>query len=209
MSTKKLNANQIDQVLPQTQCGLCEYDGCLPYAQAIAYDGERIDRCPPGGIRVLKELGTITGIDPTRYIPEMEKKSKPAQKVFVREDECIGCTKCIQACPVDAILGASKQKHTVIADECTGCELCIEPCPMDCIDIIPATELDIAQQRQFSDHNRVRYRARDARLARLAHEQKTKHSKAKIVATDKSATIDARRSAIMEAVQRTKAKKES
>lgn len=123
---------ELDAMLPQTQCGQCGYPGCKPYAQAIA-DGDDINKCPPGGDAVMRQLAERMGIEPK----ELEGEEKPKLIAFIREDECIGCTKCIQACPVDAIMGATRQMHTVITDECTGCELCVAPCPTDCIDMLP------------------------------------------------------------------------
>lgn len=127
---------QIDAILPQTQCGQCGHPGCRPYAEAIA-EGEDHNRCPPGGEATVVALSELLGRD---VLPlDAEEDSDPGVKkvAYIREDECIGCTKCIQACPVDAIVGAAKQMHTVIVDECTGCDLCVEPCPVDCIDILP------------------------------------------------------------------------
>jgi electron transport complex protein RnfB len=125
---------QINEVLPQTQCGQCGYPGCRPYAEAIA-NGEAINRCPPGGEEGIKALAELLNME---VVPLDESCSEKETEtvVVIREDECIGCTKCIQACPVDAIVGAAKQMHTVLLDECTGCDLCIPPCPVDCIDII-------------------------------------------------------------------------
>lgn len=128
---------QINQLLPQTQCAQCGYPGCRPYAEAIA-QGAPINLCPPGGNSTLIALADLLNLEPEPLAnPLVDSSPKVA---FIREEECIGCTKCIQACPVDAILGAAKYMHTVIASACTGCELCIEPCPVDCIDLItPAT----------------------------------------------------------------------
>jgi len=123
---------ELDAMLPQTQCGQCGYPGCKPYAQAIA-DGDDINKCPPGGDAVMRQLAERMGIEPQ----QLEGEEKPKLIAFIREDACIGCTKCIQACPVDAIMGATRQMHTVITDECTGCELCVAPCPTDCIDMLP------------------------------------------------------------------------
>lgn len=127
--------DQINAILPQTQCGQCGYPGCRPYAEAIA-NGDDINKCPPGGEAGIHELATLLDVEPLPLDDEhgVEDIKKIA---YVREDECIGCTKCIQACPVDAILGAAKQMHTVITSECTGCDLCVEPCPVDCIDMLP------------------------------------------------------------------------
>lgn len=127
---------QIDELLPQTQCGQCGHPGCRPYAQAIA-DGEIINRCPPGGQSTINEIAKLLDVDAPSLDEEHGEEKEEKTVAFIREDECIGCTKCIQACPMDAILGAAKQMHTVIAVECTGCDLCVEPCPVDCIDMIP------------------------------------------------------------------------
>ncbi len=128
--------DQIDTILPQTQCGQCGYPGCRPYAQAIV-DGDAINKCPPGGQSTINALADLLDVEAPALDAEHGTESEVKKVAFIREAECIGCTKCIQACPVDAILGAAKQMHTVIADECTGCDLCVEPCPVDCIDMIP------------------------------------------------------------------------
>lgn len=127
-------ADQINGLLPQTQCGQCGYPGCRPYAQAIA-EGDAINKCPPGGQETIDSLADLLDVEPEPLDAE-HGVEKEARVALIREDECIGCTKCIQACPVDAILGAAKHMHTVIADECTGCDLCVEPCPVDCIDMV-------------------------------------------------------------------------
>ena len=125
--------DQINELLPQTQCGQCGYPGCRPYAEAIA-NGEAINRCPPGGQATINNLATLLDVEPEPL--NGESGAEPVTKfAFIREEECIGCTKCIQACPVDAILGAAKQMHTVMLDECTGCDLCVEPCPVECIEM--------------------------------------------------------------------------
>jgi len=127
--------DQIDGLLPQTQCGQCGYPGCRPYAEAIA-NGDDINKCPPGGEATMRKLADLMGVEAKPL--ETDEEDDDRRKVaFIREDECIGCTKCIQACPVDAIVGATKQMHTVLIDECTGCDLCVAPCPVDCIDMVP------------------------------------------------------------------------
>jgi len=128
--------DQIDALLPQTQCGQCGHPGCRPYAQSIA-NGEAINKCPPGGQSTINAIADLLDVEAPTLDAEHGEESDVATVAFIREDECIGCTKCIQACPMDAILGAAKQMHTVIADECTGCDLCVEPCPVDCIDMVP------------------------------------------------------------------------
>ena len=128
-------SDQINGILPQTQCGQCGYPGCRPYAEAIA-EGDSINKCPPGGEDTIHALADLLDVEPEPLDSEHGIEAEPTV-AFIREAECIGCTKCIQACPVDAILGAAKLMHTVIVDECTGCDLCVEPCPVDCIDMIP------------------------------------------------------------------------
>ncbi|PBP95954.1 electron transport complex subunit RsxB [Pseudomonas congelans] len=172
----------IDALLPQTQCGKCGHPGCKPYAEGIA-GGEAINKCPPGGDETIVQLAELLSV-PVLTL-DMQRGTAPAQVAFIREAECIGCTKCIQACPVDAILGAAKLMHTVIIDECTGCDLCIAPCPVDCIEmhplplatvtpivggLAPTPELQEARQRKRT-HARLRFEARNARLHR---EQQTR-----------------------------------
>ena len=149
-------AEKIDSILPQTQCGQCTYTGCKPYANAIEKGEAEINQCPPGGETVIRALAELMNV---KYKPLDESYgiSKPKAVAFIDEDICIGCTFCIQACPVDAILGAAKQMHTIIEKECTGCELCLSPCPVDCItmpeikEIIPDNiankEANIARER--------------------------------------------------------------
>ncbi|MBY3788582.1 electron transport complex subunit RsxB [Photobacterium carnosum] len=128
---------QIDAILPQTQCGQCGFPGCRPYAEAIA-NGEIINKCPPGGQATIEKLADLMGVEVPQASDEVTKNIKKV--AFIHEDMCIGCTKCIQACPVDAIVGGTKSMHTVIKDECTGCDLCVSPCPTDCIEMIPVKE---------------------------------------------------------------------
>lgn len=127
--------DKIDTLLPQTQCGQCTYAGCRPYAEAIANGEADINQCPPGGETTIIALADLLGRDAKPLNPE-HGIEKPKRIAIIDEAICIGCTLCIQACPVDAILGAAKQMHTVIAAECTGCDLCVPPCPVDCIDMV-------------------------------------------------------------------------
>ncbi|PVY69636.1 electron transport complex protein RnfB [Tamilnaduibacter salinus] len=126
--------DQIDALLPQTQCGQCGFPGCRPYAQSIV-DGDAINKCPPGGESTIQALADLLDVEPQPLDAE-HGEEHPRRVAVIREDECIGCTKCIQACPVDAILGAARHMHTVIESECTGCDLCVDPCPVDCIDMV-------------------------------------------------------------------------
>jgi electron transport complex protein RnfB len=128
--------DQIDALLPQTQCGQCTFAGCRPYAEAIAAGEAEINQCPPGGEATIQALADLLGQDPKPLNPEHGVHTEKTV-VVIDEQACIGCTLCIQACPVDAIVGAAKQMHTVIASECTGCNLCIPPCPVECIHIVP------------------------------------------------------------------------
>ncbi len=132
--------DKIDNLLPQTQCGQCSYPGCRPYATAIANGDADINQCPPGGETTIIALADLLGRDPKPLNPENGQEQEDKTVAVIEESICIGCTLCVQACPVDAILGAAKQMHTVIVDECTGCELCIPPCPVECITMEPVEE---------------------------------------------------------------------
>ncbi len=127
---------KIDAVLPQTQCGQCGHPGCRPYAEAIAHGEDDINKCPPGGEEGIRKLAELLGVE-FKPFDEGAAQPKPTSVAVIDENTCIGCTLCIQACPVDAIVGSAKQMHTIIASECTGCELCLAPCPVDCIHIVP------------------------------------------------------------------------
>jgi electron transport complex protein RnfB len=128
--------DQIEKLLPQTQCGQCGFAGCRPYAEAIAGGEAEINLCPPGGETTMIALADLLGRDPVPLDGD-DIQEKVKSTAVIREHECIGCTLCLQACPVDAIIGAAKQMHVVISDECTGCERCLPPCPVDCIEMEP------------------------------------------------------------------------
>jgi electron transport complex protein RnfB len=128
--------DQIDAILPQTQCGQCTYAGCRPYAEAIASGEADINQCPPGGETTILALADLLGVEVKPLNAEHGEVKQNKTVVVIDEEVCIGCTLCIQACPVDAILGAAKHMHTVITTECTGCDLCIPPCPVDCIHVV-------------------------------------------------------------------------
>ncbi len=175
-----MNADAIDALLPQHQCQRCGYAGCRPYAEAIAGGDAGINRCPPGGQRIIDELSRLTGLPPQAPAPDVEAPG-PAQVARIDPAACIGCTKCLPACPVDAIVGAGKRLHDVIAAACTGCGLCIPPCPVDCITLHSVESGDEArlrldppphrleaERRRFqlrAGELRERYARHDARLA--------------------------------------------
>jgi electron transport complex protein RnfB len=201
---------QIDNVLPQTQCGLCGHGGCLPYAKAIA-QGDTIDKCPPGGISVLEKLAAITEQNAEAYRETVLAATKPASLAVIREAECIGCMKCIKVCPVDAIVGAAKLMHTVITDACTGCELCVPACPVDCIDMHvlsqPRTE---AQQLQKSMEWRERFHQHNSRLVKQAEMKAQEYEQAlqaKAQADEIQDVLTARKAFIAEAIARAKSKR--
>jgi electron transport complex protein RnfB len=125
--------DQVDRLLPQTQCAQCGYAGCRPYAEAIVHDDESIGLCPPGGDDTVRKLADLLGRDPEPVATE-----SVTGVAIIDESLCIGCTHCRTACPVDAITGAHQFMHTIISSECTGCELCVAPCPVDCISMVPA-----------------------------------------------------------------------
>ena len=155
----------LDALLPQTQCGQCGYKGCLPYAEAMAAGAADINRCPPGGTEVIAEIAHVLKCVPKLLDATCGESKAPAVAV-IDESWCIGCTLCIQACPVDAIAGAAKVMHTVIASECTGCELCIPPCPVDCIEMVAVQREEAPQERRLrAAQYRGRYLARERRLA--------------------------------------------
>lgn len=164
----------IDALLPQTQCTRCGYQGCLPYAQAIAAGEAEINQCPPGGAATIEALAQLTG-RPALPLNPAHGAEAPRVVAYILEEHCIGCTKCLPACPVDAILGANKRMHTVIAAECTGCELCIAPCPVDCIVMVADTARNGGprgpiDQREAA-HFRNRYHAHQARATQRLAEQ--------------------------------------
>ena len=175
--------DRIDALLPQTQCRLCKTDGCRPYAEAIA-SGTAINHCVPGGEPTIAALAELLQVPALPLDPDYGVTPVHRLVAFIREDECIGCTKCIQACPVDAIVGAAKLMHTVLVEECTGCNLCVPPCPVDCIDLVPGPDIPmtwhrlqaaltpsataLADAKARAEKARQRFLARNQRLAQAA-----------------------------------------
>ncbi|MDO9420658.1 MAG: electron transport complex subunit RsxB [Herminiimonas sp.] len=174
--TDKSLADQLEDLLPQTQCTKCGYPACRPYAEAMADGSASYNQCPPGGIEGVARLAKVLGkkVIPINPVNGVER---PRPVAFIDEAICIGCTLCIQACPVDAIVGAAKQMHTIVTDLCTGCDLCVAPCPVDCIAMIEVTPgktgWDAWSQAQ-ADAARERHDFRSARLQREKEENETR-----------------------------------
>ena len=182
-------AESIDAVLPQTQCRQCGFPGCRPYAEAVARGRVDINRCPPGGEHAIREMARLTGGSMKPLDPACGVSAPPAV-AEIDEATCIGCTLCIQACPVDAIVGAPKLMHTVIAVECTGCGLCIPPCPVDCISMVETGKSASPDERsRRALHHRERYAARMARLER-EHAERNVISRENPAEHRKQATIE-------------------
>jgi electron transport complex protein RnfB len=160
----------IDALLPQTQCTRCGYPACRPYAEAIADGTAALNRCPPGGDTTIDALALLLKRDTLPLDPDCGIELPVATVARVIEADCIGCTKCIQACPVDAIVGAANLMHVIITDECTGCELCLPPCPVDCIVMENAPSLPLPRLR--ADEHRQRYVAHETRLKRWDMEER-------------------------------------
>ncbi|SFL21470.1 electron transport complex subunit RsxB [Pseudomonas sp. NFACC46-3] len=210
---------RIDALLPQTQCGKCGHPGCKPYAEGIA-QGEPINKCPPGGRETIAALAELMKIPVLEL--DTSRGVAPAQIAFIREAECIGCTKCIQACPVDAIVGAAKLMHTVLIDECTGCDLCVAPCPVDCIEMRPlptANVLPIVGGLAFSteeqqartakrNHARRRFEQRNARLRREEEQRQAERlARTKRAAQAQAQTQDPALDPVQAALERVRAQK--
>lgn len=196
---------EIDALLPQTQCGECSYAGCMPYAEALAQGTTTINKCPPGGIETVKALGALLHIDATPYLDEAMNNTRAPSVATIREAECIGCTKCIKACPVDAIIGNAKLMHAILTQECTGCGLCVAPCPVDCIEMVtvptPSYDKELARQR---------FNAKQTRLLRDEHEKQQAYREKRqldLKTKDKEQEIQAKQNYIQLALARVKAKK--
>ncbi len=192
---------RIDALLPQTQCGRCGFSGCRPYAAAIARGDADIDRCPPGGNEGISALADLLGV-PVKPLNPAHGEVQGKRVALILEDQCIGCTLCLKACPVDAIVGAPQWAHTVIAAECTGCELCVAPCPVDCIEMQAAQAvMDQRQARAQADHARRRHEARGLRLERES-QRKDEQARRQLEALVRPGT-----EAIAAAIERARARK--
>ncbi len=214
-------ADQIEDLLPQTQCTKCGYDGCRPYAEAVAAGTAGYNQCPPGGAEGVARLAALLG-KPVIPLNPANGAERPRPVALIDESLCIGCTLCIQACPVDAIVGAAKQMHTVLPALCTGCDLCVAPCPVDCIAMVEATPGRsgwAAWSQQEADAARLRYQRRRQRLQREARENdarlaakaaaKLKEVSAEAQATPEQQAEAARKKAIIEAaIERARQRRE-
>ena len=181
----RISADAIDKLLPQTQCTRCGYTGCRPYAEAIVSGEAQINQCPPGGASTIEALAKLLGRQPLLLNPANGEEG-PLTVAQIDEERCIGCAKCLPPCPVDAIVGARKQMHTVLVDVCTGCDLCIAPCPVDCIVMVPRSALAAHVAAPTAEANRERFDAHNQRNANRARSQ------AELLSARKKAAVPAR-----------------
>ncbi len=172
-------AEQIDALLPQTQCTKCGYDGCKPYAQAISKGHADFNQCPPGGAAGITKMALLLGVEEKPLNPAFGVE-QPRKVAYIIEQDCIGCTKCLPPCPVDAIIEKKKQMHTIMAAECTGCELCIAPCPVDCIVMQPIDD-PLPWDKAAADQARSRYQNKQIRLKKQAQQKAERLKKQKLM----------------------------
>lgn len=191
--------DRIDALLPQTQCEQCGYHGCRPYAEAMAHGKADINQCPPGGSEGIAKLAALLSRTPLPLNPE-NGIEKPRTLARIVEADCIGCTKCIQVCPVDAIVGANKLMHTVIADECTGCERCVPACPVDCI-VLEPMPLGQANDPVHADMARHHFQRREARLTQ-------QHTQREAELATRKAQVHGAGQNLLDVLARAKAKKQ-
>lgn len=196
---------EVEALLPQTQCGECGFSGCLPYAEALVQGLAPINQCPPGGVETLQALGALLGTDASPYVEGLLKNTREPSVAVIREADCIGCTKCIQACPVDAIIGSAKRMHALITQECTGCGLCVEPCPVDCIEMV-----NLPEPQYNKETARQRFHNKQSRLLREEHEQQQAYREKRSLekhSLDKKMDIKAKQDYIEQALARVNAKR--
>jgi len=195
---------RIDALLPQTQCTKCGYPACRPYAEAIATGEAEINRCPPGGDAAIRELAALLGRE-VRPLDPRNGIEQPRRVALIDEARCIGCTLCIQACPVDAIVGAPKLMHTVVTELCSGCDLCLPPCPVDCIAMVPAVGADAIWGQSRADAARERFERRRSR-----HERNRRERAARLAARAAKEDPDAekKRVIIQAAIERARARRQ-
>jgi electron transport complex protein RnfB len=199
------SVNDIDEVLPQTQCGECGFSGCMPYAEALLQGSVPINRCPPGGLQTVNALANLLHLDATPYLESAKANKREPSLAKIREADCIGCTKCVQACPVDAIVGSAKLMHAILTTECTGCGLCVEPCPVDCIEMKHTNEP--AYDRNLA---RKRFEAKKIRKLREQHEQQQHYrEKTQLGQAHLIQDIETKQDYILQALNRVTAKKKN
>jgi electron transport complex protein RnfB len=198
-------ADRIDALLPQTQCTQCGYPGCRPYAEAVARNEAGINQCPPGGDSGIRKLAALLGRPYTPLDPR-NGVERPRRAAVIDESRCIGCTLCIQACPVDAIVGAPKLMHTVVTGLCSGCDLCLPPCPVDCIEMVPATGADANWDAARADAARERFERRERRLERERAERAERLSR-RALRSKADPEADRKRAVIQAAVERARARR--
>ena len=198
-------AERIDALLPQTQCTKCGYPACRPYAEAIATGEAEINQCPPGGDAAIRELAALLGRE-IRPLNPRNGIEQPRRVALIDEARCIGCTLCIQACPVDAIVGAPNLMHTIVAELCSGCDLCVPPCPVDCIDMLPASGEDASWDRARADAARERFEARRSRHERERRERAERLA-ARALKAKEDPDAEKKRAIIQAAVERARARR--
>ena len=199
-------SGRIDALLPQTQCTQCGYPSCRRYAEAIAAGEADINQCPPGGEAGIRKLAALLGRE-TKPLNPANGIERPRRAAVIDEARCIGCTLCIQACPVDAIVGAAKLMHTVVTELCSGCDLCIAPCPVDCIEMVPASGEDANWGRERADAARERFDGRNARLEREGQESADRLAKRDLHASRSDPAAEKKRAIIAAAIERARAKR--
>jgi len=197
---------RIDALLPQTQCTKCGYPACRPYAEAIAAGEAEINQCPPGGDAAIRGLAALLGRE-ARPLNPRNGIEQPRRVALIDEARCIGCTLCIQACPVDAIVGAAKLMHTVVTELCSGCDLCVLPCPVDCIDMVTATLADATWDRARADAARERFEQRGARLERERRER-AERLDARALKAKEDPDAEKKRAIIQAAIERARARRQ-
>ena len=198
--------DRIDALLPQTQCTKCGYPACRPYAEAIASGEADINRCPPGGAAGVRQLAALLGREAKPLDPRCGVE-QPRRVALIDEALCIGCTLCIQACPVDAIVGAARLMHTVVTELCSGCDLCVPPCPVDCIEMVPATGADALWDRPRADATRERFGLRLARLERERSDRARRLAQRALEAGRSDPKAEKKRAIIQAAIERARAKR--
>ena len=196
---------RIDALLPQTQCTKCGYPACRPYAEAIATGEAEINQCPPGGDAAIRELAALLGRE-VRPLNPRNGIEQPRRVALIDEARCIGCTLCIQACPVEAIVGAPNLMHTVVAELCSGCDLCVPPCPVDCIEMLPASGEDASWDRARADAARERFEARRSRHERERRERAERLA-ARALKAKEDPDAEKKRAIIQAAVERARARR--